>query len=225
MKKVDFDDYADEYAKLLEKQLCFFDENADYFAMHKTSLVHRLIRHSPNRILEFGCGVGTNIRHLAIAFPDAALYGCDVSKKSLEVAAQKNPTAEFFCPNSNPTAYKGRFDLVFIANVFHHITSKQRLETLHRVRQLMSDNGELFIFEHNPYNPVTRHIVKSCPFDADAQLLKPKELVSLLSRAEFSIIQKHFILFFPSFLGKLRPLERYLVRVPFGGQYVIHAAL
>jgi len=225
MKKVDFDDYTDDYAKLLENQLCFFDENTDYFAMHKASLVHRLIRHSPNSILEFGCGVGTNIRHLAIAFPDAALSGCDVSKKSREVAAQKNPTAEFFSPNSNPTVYKGRFDLVFIANVFHHITPGQRLETLHRVRQLMADHGELFIFEHNPYNPVTRHIVKSCPFDADAQLLKPTELVSLLSRAEFSIIQKHFILFFPSFLGKLRPLERYLVRVPLGGQYVIHAAL
>ena len=30
-------------------------------------------------------------------------------------------------------------------------------------------------------------------------------------------------LFFPRFLAKLRPLERYLTKVPMGAQYFVHA--
>jgi hypothetical protein len=85
----------------------------------------------------------------------------------------------------------------------------------------MTTNGELYVFEHNPYNPITRHLVNSCPFDADAELLTPKQLASLLRGAGFSTIEKGFILFFPSFLRLLRPLERFLTYLPLGGQYVI----
>ena len=118
-----------------------------------------------------------------------------------------------------------KFDLVFIANVLHHINPNQRHDTLSFIKSLTVNNGELFIFEHNPYNPVTRHIVRTCPFDADAELIKPRHLIALLKKAGFSIIERQYILFFPSFLSGLRPMERYLKSLPLGGQYVVHASL
>ena len=30
----------------------------------------------------------------------------------------------------------------------------------------------MFIFEHNPYNPITLKMVANCEFDADAELIK-----------------------------------------------------
>jgi SAM-dependent methyltransferase len=225
MGKVNFDKFAADYDELLQKQLFFFESDTDYFAQYKVSLVKNLLTRNPARMLDFGCGVGNNIRHLITVFPDATITGCDVSTKCLDVAKTKNPSAEFFNIADNTDSFVGRFDLVFIANVFHHIPPEQRLEILHLVRQFMSENGELFIFEHNPYNPVTRHVVQTCPLDADAELIKPKHLIALLTKAGFSAVNRQYLLFFPSFLSKLRPLEKYLTSIPLGGQYVIQASV
>jgi SAM-dependent methyltransferase len=223
--KINFDHFAEDYNQILSKRLSFFESSSDYFAQYKVSVLKKLLKRQPSRILEFGCGVGSNIGHLITAFPNVTIAGCDISQKCLEVAAKGNPSTEFFCLDVSPSAHKESFDLVFIANVFHHIPPAQQKSTVMLIRQLMTKTGDLFIFEHNPYNPVTRHIVNTCPFDADAQLLKPKALISQLESAGFSIVRKHYILFFPAFLNKLRPLERFLVRLPLGGQYVIHASM
>jgi SAM-dependent methyltransferase len=168
--------------------------------------------------------VGNNIGHLINAFPGATISGCDVSIKSLDVAKTKHPSAEFFNIADHAASFVGRFDLVFIANVLHHVLPEQRIATLLLIKSLMPKAGELFIFEHNPYNPVTRHIVRTCPFDFDAELIKPKRLIATLNKAGVSIVNKQYILFFPNFLRKLRPIEQYLTSVPLGGQYVIQAS-
>ena len=221
MGKVDFDDFADDYKEILEKQIRFFEIGADYFARYKVSTVKRLLQHEPKRILEFGCGIGGNIKHLLQTFPFASVVGCDLSENCLTVAARNNPGANFFMISKEVFPDSEKFDLIFVANVFHHIIPEKRINTTKLLKQLMTTNGELYVFEHNPYNPITRHLVNSCPFDADAELLTPKQLASLLRGAGFSTIEKGFILFFPSFLRLLRPLERFLTYLPLGGQYVI----
>lgn len=223
MGKVDFDDFADDYREILDNQIRFFEIGSDYFARYKVSVVRRLLQHQPKRILEFGCGIGGNIKHLLQAFPFASVVGCDLSEKCLTVAARDNPSAKFFMISKEAFPDGEKFDLIFVANVFHHIIPEERSNTIKLLKQLMTTNGELYVFEHNPYNPVTRHLVNTCPFDADAHLLKPKQLARLLRDEGFSTIEKKFILFFPSFLRLLRPLERFLTYLPLGGQYVILA--
>lgn len=44
---------------------------------------------TPNRILEVGCGTGTNLLHLGKAFPRAHLWGLDLSANMLAVARRK----------------------------------------------------------------------------------------------------------------------------------------
>jgi SAM-dependent methyltransferase len=224
MAKVNFDDYAEDYDAILKKQLRFFESGTDYFSRYKIALIKRLLQRTPSNILEFGCGVGNNIKYLLTFFHNASITGCDISAKSLDIARSRYPSAAFFL-FTEATLLDIRFDLIFIANVFHHIPPKQRQTTIQLLKKLLIPGGNLFIFEHNPYNPVTRHLVNTCPFDVDAQLLRPREMISSLKHAGFSIIKRDFILFFPSALRLLRPIERYMSFMPLGGQYVVQAHL
>jgi SAM-dependent methyltransferase len=224
MGKTDFDDFAESYDETLSRQLDFFEQGTDYFARHKVSVVRRLLRHEPSVILDFGCGVGNNLKQLMNIFPNASITGTDISGKSMEIAAARNHGAAF-TPIVSLGNSRDSFDLIFIANVFHHIVPAHRVGTVEMLRNIIASGGELFIFEHNPYNPVTRRLVNSCPFDTDAELLKPGEMIKLLKDSGFSVLRRDFILFFPRFLSLLRPLERYMTAVPLGGQYVVQAVL
>jgi len=223
MKKVDFDDFADDYGQIMAKQLHFFAPGRDYFSEYKVRIVKKFLNHAPSTILEFGCGIGANIKYLLAYFPDSKISGCDVSAKSLSIASQKYPAVSFILFNADKHSINHQFDLILVANVFHHIAPEQRPSTMLTLKNSLAPGGNLFIFEHNPYNPVTRHLVNTCPFDADAHLLRPKETASLLNKSGFTIIRKEFILFFPAALQVLRPLEHYLGILPLGGQYVFQA--
>ena len=223
MNKVEFDDYADNYDNLLKDQLVFFDGDIDYFAKYKVELVSRFVSKEPKSILEYGCGTGRNLRYLKEKFPNAKLYGCDISQKSLDLAAQNNPGVTFLKNNQSLGDQGLKFDLIVVACVLHHVAPSEREKEVGVFRKILNAAGEVFIFEHNPWNPVTRHIVRNCPFDADAVLLPPQEVAGLFKKADLQVKDTRFTLFFPAFLNKLRFLEKYMDRVPFGGQYFIKA--
>ena len=223
MKKVLFDDYAESYENILHEQLSFFEEDTDYFAEYKTDLVSQSAVGKPQKILEFGCGTGRNLFFLKKKFPSSRIYGCDVSSKSLEVAAKHNPETVLFQGVKDKATYNDQFDLIFVACVFHHIPPELWRENFMQLRDWLKNKGEIFIFEHNPYNPVTRRLVSSCPYDKGAVLLRPKEVASLLEGVGFRIIEMRYVLFFPSLLKKLRFLEKKMAFIPLGGQYYFHA--
>jgi hypothetical protein len=78
-------------------------------------------------------------------------------------------------------------------------------------------------FEHNPVNPVTRHIVATCPFDENAHLIAAPELRRRQARAGFSAVEVRYTGFFPGALAALRPLERLMTALPLGAQYYTFA--
>jgi len=221
MKKVDFNDYAASFSSILQEQLHFFGESEEYFAEYKVKVVTQHVKRIPNTILEYGCGTGRNLKYLLKYFPASQVFGCDISENSLEFATRLNPKAHLFLLGKN--APRQKFDLIFVANVFHHIERNLRLNSILEIAASLADPGEIFFFEHNPYNPITRHLVKICPFDADAVLLKPKELRQLLVTAGLKVSITRNTFFFPRFLKYLRFLEKGLGHLPVGGQYFIHA--
>ena len=87
---------------------------------------------------------------------------------------------------------------------------------------LLDAGGELFLFEHNPYNPITRKIVSECIYDEDAILIKPKELIDLASETHLKYIKHRYCLFVPPKYKFLTKLEKYLGSIPLGGQYWVH---
>lgn len=223
MEKVDFDEYANEYDNILKRQLRFFSDDDKYFARYKVRLVHNYLGTRPKRILEYGCGTGRNLPFFQEKFPSAEIFGADISAQSIAIAREQNPFAKCFCLGDEFIRDSGDFDLIFVAGVFHHIAPNERVGVLSQVNSLLSQNGSLFVFEHNPYNPVTQKLVRECPFDADASLLSMPRMSKLLESTGFVGVLKQYTLFVPPSFPALAKLERYLGWLPLGGQYFIQA--
>jgi SAM-dependent methyltransferase len=221
-KKVDFDNFTGNYNELLRESTQFFSSSEEYFAKYKIGLVRAQINKPVKRILEYGCGIGRNIRYLQDAFPGAEIVGTDISEASLSIAASENPEVRFEKEGSDTDV--GVFDLIFVAGVFHHIPPSERGGASRLLAKRLTNDGVLYVFEHNPYNPITRNIVNNCPYDEDAVLLKPSELCGLFEHAGMVTSGQGYCLFIPPKLSWLAPLEKYLGWLPLGGQYWVKAA-
>jgi hypothetical protein len=81
----------------------------------------------------------------------------------------------------------------------------------------------LAIFEHNPLNPLTVRAVNTCPFDANARLIRAKALRRSLQMAGWRDPAIRYHLFFPRLLAALRPLEPLLTWLPIGAQFSVVA--
>lgn len=221
--RVDFDAYTDEYNRLLQEGTSFFSKDDAYFAQYKVEMVRSRISRPVHRVLEYGCGIGRNIPFLQTAFPQATVIGTDISCASLDIARRENPDVEFFEEGADDIKAR-EFDLIFVAGVFHHVPVSERPAVAGLLFQRLEAGGDLFVFEHNPYNPVTRRIVSNCLYDEDAVLLSPEELRQRLGRAGFSMPRTEFCLFVPPRLSWLTWLEPKLRWLPLGGQYCVHVS-
>jgi len=110
-----------------------------------------------------------------------------------------------------------------MAAVLHHVPVNRRTDIMHELATRLCGKGKLFIFEHNPLNPVTRWVVRQCPFDCDAILIKPSELIAHLKDVGLHFLRRDYLVFFPRVLSRCRPIERFLGWCPAGAQYVITA--
>jgi trans-aconitate methyltransferase len=221
-RRVDFDDFTENYNQLLSEETKFFSSNEEYFARYKVGIVRRQVNTPVSRLLEYGCGIGRNMPFLRQAFPDAVVIGSDVSAASLQLARHENPDLEFVHENEAASSI-GKFDVIFVAGVYHHIPINQRQHVTGTLFERLVPGGLLFVFEHNPFNPVTRRIVSNCPYDADAVLLELSELERILKQASLRIENKAYCLFVPPRLSMLAWLEGKLSWLPLGGQYWVQA--
>ena len=222
MKKVDFDRFTASYNDLLREKTGFFTEDESYFARYKVALARERVGPAPRRVLEFGCGIGRNIAFLREAFPDAEVMGSDVSAKSIEIARHENPGVHFWTEGRGEDE-RGGFDFVFVAGVLHHIPPAERDGAIASVHERLVPGGAIVVFEHNPFNPVTRRIVSECPYDEGVILLRPAELKGRLEQGGFAVAASGFSLFFPPQLKALARLEAKLAWLPLGGQYWVQA--
>ena len=223
MNKPEFDQYAEQYDRLVGEAIPESLNEDSYFAEYKIALMAaRLNAKKPGRILDFGCGAGRSLPYLDQYFPEAELWGYDVSPVSLEIAARRVPRAKLF---SDWDAVAGmHFDVIVAANVFHHIPPAQRHQVLARCHESLCAEGQMFLFEHNPLNPATRWIFERCPLDENAEMLGLKTALDLTRKAGFHSEQHGYTLFFPRPLAFMRRLEPWLIRIPLGAQYYVQAA-
>jgi 2-polyprenyl-3-methyl-5-hydroxy-6-metoxy-1,4-benzoquinol methylase len=203
----------------LQEQLAFFSKDRGYFSEYKVALAAGHLAVAPATILDFGCGIGLSLPYLKRYFPKAQLYATDLSEKSLAHVREHFADVSVLLD----TEVDGnKFDMVFVSSVFHHVPVEQRESVAKRLAALLSGRGRLFVFEHNPLNPVTRRMVATCPFDADAVLVKLKDMRRLLGEvAGLQLAGAGYCLFFPQALRRLRPLESMLRGIPLGGQYFV----
>ena len=94
---------------------------------------------------------------------------------------------------------------------------------LAQVHRALRPDGLFAFWENNPWNPGTRWAMSRVPFDADAIVIRPGEARRLLRAAGFHLLSTDFLFYFPRALSALRFLEKSLVKVPLGGQYLVLA--
>lgn len=224
-----FDQHAGRYWEILAKLVNCAGERPDYFARYKLERLLALCGpRPPVHVIDIGCGVGLLTELLAGALPATRVTGLDVSAKSVEQAASRcarlaNVGLFMYDGHSLPPGIGGA-DLVVLANVFHHVTPPARPAFIERiVRPALSPGGRVVVFEHNPYNPVTRLVVRLCPFDRDARLVSLRAAVALLHQYQFRVSQRAYIVFFPRFLRALRRLEGRMGSIPLGAQFMVVA--
>ena len=216
----EFDQFADSYDKTLKAALPAGLDEDQYFAQYKIDFLRRATTHRTiSSVLDFGCGAGRSLVYLVDAFPRAVVAGYDPSSESIRHAAERVPAARL--SDDWPTVSRQRFDIVLGANVFHHVPRDQISGWLERCAKLLTPGGSIFVFEHNPWNPVTRYVFERCPFDTDARMIPRRELIDFGRRAGLHVKSATFTLFFPKPLKFLRPIERWLGWLPLGAQYCV----
>jgi SAM-dependent methyltransferase len=226
--RVQFDKFADEYHALHAQNITITGEDPAYFIEYKIRDVHMQILPCDNRvnlrILDFGAGVGNSIPFFRRYFPSCHLVCADVSERSLEVAKRRfGKLADYVLFTGETLPFdSGVFDVAFSACVFHHIPAVEHLLLLRELRRVLSRRpGTLFLYEHNPLNPLTVRAVNTCAFDSDAILIPSKEMRTTFRDAGYSNITVRYRVFFPRFLKLLRFLEFRLPFLATGAQYCI----
>jgi SAM-dependent methyltransferase len=230
----EFDAHAEGYDGGMDHALkALAGGSADDFVAVK---VRWLLRHWPDlrtdaerSVLDYGCGVATLPRLLRVAGVPARLTGTDVSSGMLAEAARIWPSSlaapklkvQTGADTGLPPA---SFDLVIISAVLHHVPVPQRNQVYAELRRLARPGGRLVVFEHNPWNPVTRHVVARTPIDRDAVLLPPPEVTAALSASGWQDIRTSYLMFLPPKLGVVATAaERVFGWLPLGGQYAVTA--
>src|SRR5688500_14056771 len=89
---VDFDEYADDYDRTLNRGLAFSGEDKDYFARERMTWVRAVLSElgvRPRRAIDFGCGTGSSVRLLLDVLGAESALGIDVSSRSIEIARHR----------------------------------------------------------------------------------------------------------------------------------------
>jgi ubiquinone/menaquinone biosynthesis C-methylase UbiE len=226
--EVEFDKFADEYRAMHAANIRLSGEDPEYFAEYKVvDIAAELARDGiePRRALDFGAGVGYSVPFFARHLPAARVTCLDVSRKSLDVgAARHGGAAEFthFDGRKIPFA-DGTFDVALASCVFHHIPHGEHVALLGEVRRVLAPGGRLFVFEHNPLNPLTRHAVNTCEFDEHAELILAPTMRRRVRDAGFAAAAIRYRIFFPHALRGMRRLEAKMTWLPLGAQYYVVA--
>jgi ubiquinone/menaquinone biosynthesis C-methylase UbiE len=223
-----FDDVAHDYDATVQRAIGASGESVQFFAELKVQLMSRVLgEEQPATILDFGCGIGNTTRAIAARFPRSRVIGFDVSAESIAIARQISTESDRIAYISTteprlPLA-DGSIAAAFTSCVFHHIEERDREHWASELRRVLEPHAPLFLFEHNPYNPLTVRVVRRVPFDEGVILLTPAVATDLLQRAGFITQSPWFYFFFPAFLRVFRRIEPALKRIPLGAQYFVVA--
>jgi len=219
---LNFDHFAKSYKEILNASIWMSGEDDAYFDLNKINCIKRWIRRAEgaSMILDFGCGIGKLTRLMAQAYPQANVCGYDVSAESIKLARKKWGNLKNLVFKSR-LEQAGIYDLISVANVFHHIKRDERRKTLIQLGTLLRPDGMIAVFEHNPFNPLTLYTVKNCPFDAEAELIYLHQFKKLAFQCGLRVQRKKYTIFFPGFLKFFRRIEPHLGFLPIGAQYMI----
>ena len=79
--------------RMYRRQRHIYDLSRKFYLLGRDEGIARLRPASGDKMLEIGCGTGRNLVKLAQAYPEARLFGVDVSREMLATAAESTARA------------------------------------------------------------------------------------------------------------------------------------
>lgn len=130
-----------------------------YYERQTHELMARIAARPGARVLEAGCGCGTEA--LWAAAKGASVVGLDISDELLSVARHRLELLERETGRPLPCTFQRGsvldlaedepFDVVYLEQAFHHIEPRQALIT--KLARLVKPGGHLILSEANGWNP------------------------------------------------------------------------
>jgi ubiquinone/menaquinone biosynthesis C-methylase UbiE len=162
--------------------------------------------------------------HLRPAQSGIKLTGIDVAGTVIEEAKASNPDVHYDVYEGTRLPYNDRsFDIAYAIAVMHHVPPDDWESFLVEAARVVRPGGLVVIIEHNPLNPLTQKIVRSCPFDENAVLLRSGRLAKLFRAAGMLDPKQQFIIFTPFDTPFFHKVETSLGWLPLGAQYCMAA--
>ena len=219
----EFDAYDRNYSDVVNRAIAFSGLKVDFFTKAKVEYLLDLVAmlHPPAsraELIDVGCGVGNS--HPLLAGHFAKLVWVDSSLSCIARASERNPLVEYAAYDGlNLPFSDAAFDVASAVCVFHHLAVSDRRGLVGEIHRILRPNGLFVIFEHNPLNPLTRHVVNRCEFDENAILLHRDETEALLVGGGFRNVVTRFILTIPVIGFVRRIADGIFSRLPIGAQY------
>jgi trans-aconitate methyltransferase len=133
----EFDRFAGSYDEDLAKSLAITGESRDFYAQRRIDWTAECVvrlGQPVHRILDYGCGDGTNSPMLAAKFAAEQVLGVDVSAASIDMARGSYDGAGLSFLHRDEWIPDASVDLAFCNGVFHHIAPVDRGECLTAIR-------------------------------------------------------------------------------------------
>ncbi len=222
-----FEQYSHTYSAHMEQALAGYGAKHAWVTKYKANLIIAALRRhgaisAPEVLLDVGCGIGLIDQHLIDG--TRSVHGVDVSSSSIHLAAARCPSGIFSCYDGRTLPFpENSFDATFAVCVLHHIAPDRWVDFVLEMKRVTKMGGLVMVFEHNPYNPVTRLIVNRCEFDRGVKLLTPGKLTALIRAASLPIVERGSFLFTPFQRKWAQRLDGALRTIPFGAQHLIIA--
>jgi SAM-dependent methyltransferase len=222
-----FDACSDTYSDLVNASVSIGGVEHEFYIRRKVDHLLDLARThlgDPEGLtaLDVGCGVGLTDAQIDGRIGD--LHGIDTSGDSVAQAKVQNPAVAYQSYDGDRLPYDtATFDLVFAINVLHHVDPPDRRRFTEEMARVVRPGGIACIFEHNPFNPLTRWAVDRCEFDQGVVLLSRAAASLLLQEAGLEPAESRYIIFVPRNGAAIARAEGYLHKVPLGAQYAVAA--
>lgn len=124
--------------------------SASYMGGTEAALLESVEVEKGERLLEIGCGEGTNLRHLCRR--GARLYGIDFSPAKTAFARQATGALVVSADAAALPFADGAFAAVLIRDVLHHLPDPGQV--LREARRVLAPGGRLTVIEPNGRSPL-----------------------------------------------------------------------
>ncbi len=229
----EFDKHASSYDGGLDNPIkrMIGSSPDDYIAVKARWLMRqeKELRNGSLSLLDYGCGAGDLMRVLVKLGAKAGFTGCDVSAGMLDEVAKRWPGDGGAVPTlaiqegARTPFGDSQFDVATVSAVLHHVPVEDRPAVYAELGRVLKPDGRLYVFEHNPRNPLVRYVIARTPIDANAILLDPREVRAGLLRSDCYDIETDYLMFMPPGINFLRGVDRALAWLPLGAQYAVAA--